>query len=193
VSEEPDHDLLVAATPRMWLVRPPTHVLRARLERDRLEADMVLEGARVRVVFPSTWPGEALPLVANWLSMRRRDPRGEPWGGTLVEREGRRAIGTIGCKAWPDDSGTVEVGYGLEPSRRGRGLATEALRCLLGVLDAEADVRRVIAETHEGNLPSQAVLRKCDFEAFGDAPSDEGRMIWWQRVSPPAGPQGDAA
>ncbi len=193
MSEDADRGLLVAATRRMWLVRPPTHVLRARLERDHLEAEMDLGGGRVRVVFPSTWPGEALPLVANWLSMRRLDPRGEPWGGTLVERAGWRAIGTIGCKTWPDASGTVEVGYGLEPSRRGRGLATEALWCLLGVLDAEVDVTRVIAETHEENLPSQAVLRKCGFASFGEAPSDEGRMIWWQRASPPAGPQDDAA
>lgn len=178
---------------RMWLVRPPTDVLRSRLERDQLEADMLLGGNRVRVTFPPTWPGEALPLVANWLSMRRCDPRGEPWGGTLVERAGARAIGTIGCKGWPDERGTVEVGYGLEPSRRGQGLATEALRCLLGLLDDEADVRRVVAETNEDNLPSQAVLRKCGFETFGEAASDEGRMIWWQRVSPPAGPHGDAA
>jgi [ribosomal protein S5]-alanine N-acetyltransferase len=183
-----DHDALIGATGRLWLLRPPDDVLRGRLARDRLEADILVAGERVRIVFPPTWPGEALPLVASWLAMRQSDPRGEPWSGTLVERASRRAIGTVGCKAWPDATGAVEVGYGIEPSRRGRGLATEGLACLLMVLDAQPGVLRVTAETHEHNAASQAVLRKCGFEPSGEATSEEGRMLWWQRPSPPPRP-----
>jgi [ribosomal protein S5]-alanine N-acetyltransferase len=177
----------VASSPRLWLIRPPTEVLRARVHPDDVEAEVLIDARRVRVLFPSTWPGDALPLVANWLETRRIDARGEPWGGTLVERDGARAIGTMGCKSWPDADGTVEVGYGLEPSRRRRGLATEGLRALLRVLDAEESVRRVIAETLEDNLASQAVLRRCGFSVVGEAMSDEGPMIWWERPSPAPG------
>jgi [ribosomal protein S5]-alanine N-acetyltransferase len=184
VSVEGERGELLASSARLWLVRPPTGVLRARLERDHVDARMALDGRLVTVLFPPTWPGDAFPLVAQWLAMRGDDPRGEPWGGTLVERATRRAIGTVGCKSWPDVEGTVEVGYGLEPARRGQGLGTEALRCLLEVLDAEPGVRRVIAETHEHNAASQAVLRKCGFARLGEGRSDEGVMIWWQRSTP---------
>jgi [ribosomal protein S5]-alanine N-acetyltransferase len=179
----PDADV-IARSPRLWLVRAPTSVLRARLERDEVDAVLDVDGELVRVHFPATWPGDALPLVTHWLELRTLDPRGEPWSGTLVERATRRAIGTIGCKAWPDAHGSVEVGYGIEPAKRRQGFATEALRCLLERLDAEPTVRRVVAETLESNAASQGVLARCGFARFAVAPSPEGPMLWWERRRP---------
>ncbi|MBA2665979.1 MAG: hypothetical protein H0U69_02965, partial [Trueperaceae bacterium] len=99
----------------VYLVRaPPDEVLATRLERDAFDADLVMDDRVRSVHFPASWPGDALPLVSNWLELRRSDRRGEPWGGTVVERATQRAIGTIGCKAWPDGTGSVEVGYGVE-------------------------------------------------------------------------------
>ncbi|WP_420714336.1 GNAT family N-acetyltransferase [Streptomyces sp. NRRL WC-3744] len=41
-----------------------------------------------------------------------------------------RSVGSVGL-FWPPSRGTVEIGYGVVASRRGRGYATEATRALL--------------------------------------------------------------
>jgi RimJ/RimL family protein N-acetyltransferase len=70
------------------------------------------------------------------------------------------AVGGLGFFGPPDASGRVEFGYGLVPSARGAGLATEAVVAALtfardrGATIAEAD-------TDLGNLPSQHVLVKA--------------------------------
>ncbi len=72
------------------------------------------------------------------------------------------AIGGIGFFSPPDESGAVELGFGLVPSARGKGLATEALVTALeiarhhGALSVKADT------THE-NVASQRVIIKAGF------------------------------
>ncbi len=141
-------DTVLGTSRRTWLVRPPDEVLATRLELYALDADLVMDDRVRSVHFPASWPGDALPLVSNWLELRRSDRRGEPWGGTVVERATQRAIGTIGaigCMAWPDGTGSVEVSYGIERARRGRGFAKESLTTLLDVLARHDAVRRVVA------------------------------------------------
>ena len=70
-----------------------------------------------------------------------------------------RAIGGVGFFGPPDNAGRVGFGYGLVPSARGVGLATEAVRAALefatnhGALVAEAD-------TDVSNVASRRVLEK---------------------------------
>lgn len=72
------------------------------------------------------------------------------------------AIGGLGFFGPPDESGCVEVGYGLVPAARGVGLATEAL---LGALRVAAGygATAVAADTDTGNRASQRVLLKAGF------------------------------
>jgi RimJ/RimL family protein N-acetyltransferase len=146
-------------------------------EGDVRRSAMTVEGRRVVVTFPAEWPGEAFPLVASWL--KQRGSAREPLGGALVERSSLEAVGTIGCKAGPGFSGTVEVGYEIVARHRGRGFATEGLRCLLGALSREQGVRRVVAETLATNLASQRVLTKCGFACVGEEDDSEGLMLLW--------------
>lgn len=76
-------------------------------------------------------------------------------------RETNTAIGGLGFFGPPKD-GTVEVGYGLVPSARGRGYATEALRRAVEIA-RKAGARRVVADTSVENLPSQNVMSKVGF------------------------------
>jgi RimJ/RimL family protein N-acetyltransferase len=56
-------------------------------------------------------------------------------------------------------TGTVEFGYGLVPSARGAGLASEAVQ--LGLQHAAARGALIaLADTERGNIPSQRVLEK---------------------------------
>lgn len=82
----------------------------------------------------------------------------------LIRRTGDGlAIGGMGFFGPPDETGAVEIGYGLVPEARNAGLATEAVRALLRVA-AEHGVVVVRAETESGNRASQRVLLKTGFE-----------------------------
>lgn len=85
----------------------------------------------------------------------------EPWTQfAIVERATGLTIGGVGFHREPID-GAVEIGYGLVPLARGRGVATEAVLALLEVTRAHAVT--VVAETDEGNVASERVLERCGF------------------------------
>lgn len=75
------------------------------------------------------------------------------------------AVGGIGFKGVPQD-GSVEIGYGLAPSARGHGYATEALRALLRTV-AGLGVGTVRADTVPDNIPSQRTLENAGFAQTG--------------------------
>jgi RimJ/RimL family protein N-acetyltransferase len=72
-----------------------------------------------------------------------------------------RAIGGLGFKGQPD-GGCVEIGYGLAPSARGHGYATEGVIALLTVA-ADHELSRVIADTTLDNIASQRTLVRAGF------------------------------
>ena len=76
------------------------------------------------------------------------------------------AVGGIGFFGPPDDTGTVEFGYGLVPSARGAGLATEAVELALQHA-ADNGARAVVADTDITNVASQRVLEKNGFVEVG--------------------------
>lgn len=90
-----------------------------------------------------------------------------PFGYYRITRlADRRTIGGIGFKGRPDDDGAVEIGYGLAPSARGHGYATEAVAALLD-LAAEQRLSRVIADTTLDNVASQRTLIRAGFRLLG--------------------------
>jgi RimJ/RimL family protein N-acetyltransferase len=82
---------------------------------------------------------------------------------TVVERASGLTVGTIGFFGPPDPAGVAMVGYGLVPSARGAGYATEALRALVAVAFAQPGVRRLEADPLPGNTASHRVLEKAGF------------------------------
>jgi RimJ/RimL family protein N-acetyltransferase len=100
----------------------------------------------------------------------------------IVERPGGLVIGSIGL-FWPPDNGTVEIGYGIVPSRRGRGYASEATRALTGHAFTAPGVHTVCAEVDLSNLPSIRVLEKAGFQrSHGDLERNAGRYHITSRV-----------
>ena len=81
----------------------------------------------------------------------------------IVEKASGLAVGTIGCYGPPDETGTLMIGYGLVPSARGQGYATEALRALVSYLLGQPSVRAIKADTLADNVASQRVLEKTGF------------------------------
>ena len=100
------------------------------------------------------------------------DPDPDPVFGLMMIRDARDglAVGGIGFFGPPDADGAVEVGYGLVPAARGRGLASAALTQAVAIAAAHG-VRVVRADTDPANLPSSRVLERA---GFGELPAGDG-------------------
>jgi RimJ/RimL family protein N-acetyltransferase len=75
-------------------------------------------------------------------------------------------VGGIGFHG-PPSGDVVEVGYGVVPRARGRGVATEALRMMLQVAVGQEGVRRVVGRTEETNIASQRVMTSAGMQLVG--------------------------
>ena len=69
-------------------------------------------------------------------------------------------IGSIIFHGRPDDSGVAEVGYGVEESWQGKGVATEGTRAAVEWALAQPGVRVVTATTPPWHTASIRVLEK---------------------------------
>ncbi|MEU6081267.1 GNAT family N-acetyltransferase [Streptomyces sp. NPDC047108] len=84
------------------------------------------------------------------------DPR--PFGAYEIRRrDDGHAIGGLGFHGPADHDGAVTIGYGLIPSVRGQGYASEALRALLAFARAHG-ITRVRADTDHANDASRRVM-----------------------------------
>ncbi|GHG73280.1 GNAT family N-acetyltransferase [Streptomyces griseocarneus] len=132
----------------------------------RAEAAAVLDGTRQQH-WADDFPAEGDGVVAGlfedfpaWL---------DAYGHRLViERESGRVVGSTGL-FWPPADGTLEIGYGIVPSRRGRGYAPEAARALAEFALTSTDVHTVFATVELSNPPSIRVLEKAGFERWSAA------------------------
>lgn len=87
--------------------------------------------------------------------------------GTFLVLEDEVVVGDVGWFGPPDEDGTCEVGWGLAPSARGRGVATEAVRQLLEWVHGQG-ARWVRAEVRPDNAPSLALAARLGFEDVGE-------------------------
>jgi RimJ/RimL family protein N-acetyltransferase len=92
------------------------------------------------------------------------------WGMfEIILRQTGEVIGDIGFHGPPDETGTVEIGYGIVEQHRGRGLAGESVVAICDFAWSRAEVSRIIARTDEGNPASADVLRHAGFREGGVA------------------------
>ncbi|MFF4078775.1 GNAT family N-acetyltransferase [Streptomyces sp. NPDC001777] len=94
------------------------------------------------------------------------DPR--PFGNYEIRRrEDGRIIGGMGFHGPMDESGSVTIGYGLVPSARGKGYASEALRELLLFARAHG-VTRVKGDADHDNVASHRVMTAAGMRPAGE-------------------------
>ena len=86
--------------------------------------------------------------------------------GWLVTAGGA-VIGDCGTHGPVDESGSVEIGYGLAAPSRGQGYGTEAVAAITEWLLSQPGVRQVRAHTLTSNAPSRRVLEKAGFTYVG--------------------------
>jgi RimJ/RimL family protein N-acetyltransferase len=85
----------------------------------------------------------------------------------------------------------VELAYGIDPTHRGQGYATEAASALAEFAFADGRVHVVRAHTKPGNEASARVLAKCGFRRIGEVVDPEDGLVdRWERQAEP-GPAAD--
>jgi ribosomal protein S18 acetylase RimI-like enzyme len=130
------------------------------------------------------------------LNLRLGDLRVNPASGDWLLRAialrtpDRPMVGLVGFHGPPDFSGSVEVGYEIEPGFRRRGYATEATGTLVRWAFDQNGVRRVTAAIRPDNVASLGVVRRLGFNPAGsrwDA-IDGTALLFERRSAPPAQP-----
>jgi RimJ/RimL family protein N-acetyltransferase len=127
------------------------------------DAAAVLGGVR-SPLWAEDFPEEGDRVVAG-LFGRHPEWLG-PCGHRLVsERDTGAVVGSIGL-FWPPQEGALEIGYGIVPSRRGRGYAAEATRALAEFAFRAPGVVIVVATVELPNPASVRVLEKAGFRRW---------------------------
>ncbi|KZE91628.1 GNAT family N-acetyltransferase [Microbacterium sp. TNHR37B] len=83
------------------------------------------------------------------------------------------AVGAAGFHSAPDDEGAVEISYEIDPTFRGRGLATAAAEMLVAEAIAAPEVRTVVASVSPGNSASLRIVRRLGFVKVGEVDDPE--------------------
>lgn len=140
------------------VLRPvPPAVARALLEGHEPARMVFAEG------YPSRFSLEVMDLLAG---ERAQTIEHEFCPCFVVRRSDGAVVGEIG-HSLDSETGTAQVGYSIVEPCWGQGLATAALRALLGQLGSDPRVQRVVAETlveHQSSrrVMEKAGMRECD-------------------------------
>lgn len=126
---------------------------------------------------PAEWPnpelGEALPFFVEALT---EAPELADWIALAVDREARVLVGSGGFVSLPDETGAVELGFGVIPAFRRRGYASEMSAGMIARAFEDARVAGVRARCEPDNRPSIGVLTRLGFTRQGEA---DGHLLWW--------------
>jgi ribosomal-protein-alanine N-acetyltransferase len=134
-----------------------------------LEAvEAVVEGHRL-ADWAEDFPAAGDVFIAGGIHRGEIDQAQRPGGEALwghhqvVETSSGLVVGGVGFHGPPKD-GEVEIGYGIVPTRQGRGYATEAVSMLVSLALRMPEIVGVVASTDVDNVASQRVLEKTGFQ-----------------------------
>jgi [ribosomal protein S5]-alanine N-acetyltransferase len=90
--------------------------------------------------------------------------------------------GLLGYKGYPDENGTIEIGYGIDPEHRSKGYMTEAVRELISWAFRHPECLRIVApKTLKSNPASNRVLEKSGMQIFEE--TKEARSWQLDRIA----------
>ncbi|WUH88982.1 GNAT family N-acetyltransferase [Streptomyces sp. NBC_00433] len=154
------------------LVLHPLSVAEAERVRDGTRG----EGARWADGYPSEGDVSAM---TRFLRNRAHDGGPRPFGTYEIRlRADGTTIGGADFHGPPDEDGGVTVGYGLVPSARGKGYASEALRALLDFARAQG-AGSVAGDTDVGNTASQRVMAAAGMRLVATTEQLKFYLIAW--------------
>lgn len=125
------------------------------------------------------WPekdlAEALPFFRKLLE--RDGPNGfNSW--IILLKSDRSIIGSAGFIGNPDERGRIEIGFGINKSKRRMGYCREAATALVAWAISQEGVAFIVARCDEQNEASIGAIRRLGFTETGRA---EGLIEWIYR------------
>ena len=118
-------------------------------------------------------------IVTHFTIPRLQDPALDPLYHTMwlaIDREKQQFVAEAKFKGEPDETGSIEIGYGTYPTLRRQGYMTEMVGALVSWAKSQPHVERIVADTEAQNIASQKVLEKNDFRLFDRVEE----MLWWE-------------
>ena len=98
-----------------------------------------------------------------------RDPAAAEWiARAALDADIGRVVGHGGFHGPPDEDGTVEIAYSVDPQFRRRGYAKAMVTALLERAAADPRVRAVRASIRPDNTASLATIAKFGFRKVGE-------------------------
>lgn len=91
----------------------------------------------------------------------------------IVLRETKEIVGSISFHSSPDDSGMIEIGFGISRECRNNGLGTEALLGMWSWVITQPGVKILRYTVSASNLPSMAIISKFGFSHVGQQIDEE--------------------
>ncbi|WP_025560922.1 GNAT family N-acetyltransferase [Sphingomonas sp. UNC305MFCol5.2] len=120
-------------------------------------------------------PPEILQMLAGLAERIGADFAPASW---LIVEEGE-VVGLCSITR-PPEGGSIDIGYGIAPSRQHRGIATRAIGAVVAWARAAPHVMAITAETAIDNLASQQVLARNGFVRNGERfDAEDGQLICW--------------
>jgi RimJ/RimL family protein N-acetyltransferase len=110
------------------------------------------------------WLGPLPGSAEDVLALNRVRAAGGSPTFTICERDGDRCVGFAWLNRNDEDPKTGSIGYWLLPGARGRGLATRAVKLVVGWAGESGGVRRLRLVTATGNHRSRAVAARAGFQ-----------------------------
>lgn len=162
-------------TERLDLIPATLEILDSDLHHNHAALGRLLDAG-----IPSAWPPPLLDqdALAQFIAMLSEgtDPHFCSWYWVRTGPDGadRTLIGSGGAGSSSASQDEVMIGYSVLDQFQNCGYATEAVRCLVSVLFAEPDVRRIVASTYPELKPSIRVLEKCGFVPAGEISGGTG-------------------
>lgn len=142
----------IIPTDRLDLIPAPTEFLELLVANDYGCA-----GDLLNVIVPDGWPydEDARAGLSFHLKAIRGDSAELLWRIRLIVlRSNRTVIGSINLKGLPDESGTVEIGWGVSAEYRRQGIAMESSEAVIKWICSQPKVRRIIATIPGNNRAS---------------------------------------
>jgi ribosomal-protein-alanine N-acetyltransferase len=124
---------------------------------------------------------------SDWLAQLAAATTADPWtfGFGVVHRVDQLVIGAAGFKGPPaveSERRVCEIAYGIVPTYRSQGFATETAAALVNYAVANGQVTLVRAHTLPEPNASTRVLTKCGFQKVGEVIDPDDGLVWrWER------------
>ena len=120
-----------------------------------------------------------LSIITYFIIPRLQDPELDPLYHTMwmaIDRQKKQFVAEAKFKGEPDETGTIEIGYGTYPALHRQGYMTEMVGGLVNWAGQQPEVYRIVADTEAENVASQKVLSKAGFRLFDQIEN----MLWWE-------------